>query len=112
MPRRQRKSDFDHLVEALARLPWQACLALAPIAWLGFHQLALIEPPVARNVGEMGNSVGVIVFKTTGLFLQYLAPLALLLAALMSGLAPILFRYASPESADSSDGAERPDAAR
>jgi hypothetical protein len=42
MARRKRKSDFDHGVEALARLPWQLCVLLAPIAYLGFHQLAQI----------------------------------------------------------------------
>lgn len=84
MARRQRKSDFDRTVEALSRLPWQVCLALAAVAWLGFHQLAQIEPPAARNVGEMGSAAGVMIFKTAGMFLQYLAPFALLLAALMS----------------------------
>lgn len=84
MARRKRKSDFDHTVEALARLPWQACTVLALLAYFGFHQLALMQPPTAHSIGEMGSSVGVTIFKTAGLFLQYLAPLALLLAALMS----------------------------
>lgn len=84
MARRKRKSDFDHTVEALARLPWQLCLLLAPIAYLGFHQLALIQPPTAHNIAEVGNSIGVTIFRTVGMFLQYIAPLALLLAALMS----------------------------
>lgn len=84
MARRQRKTDFDRTVEALARLPWQVCLALAAVAWFGFHQLAQIEPPAARNVSEMGGAAGVMVFKTAGMFLQYIAPFALLLAALIS----------------------------
>ena len=84
MARRKRRSDFDHGVEALARLPWQLCLLLAPIAYFGFHQLAQIQPPAAHNVAEMGSSIGVTAFKTAGMFLQYLAPMALLLAALMS----------------------------
>lgn len=84
MARRQRKSDFDRTVEALARLPWQVCIALAAVAWFGFHLLAQIEPSTARNVGEMGDAVGGMIFKTAGMLLQYLAPLALLLAALMS----------------------------
>lgn len=84
MVRRKRKSDFDHAVEALARLPWPVCLALAPLAYLGFHQLALIQAPTVQTIGELGDSIGVTVFKTAGLFLQYLAPLALLLAALLT----------------------------
>ncbi|MGH7461464.1 MAG: hypothetical protein ACREMA_10605, partial [Longimicrobiales bacterium] len=83
MPRRERKSDFERTVEGLAKLPWQLCLLLAPLAWFGFHQLAMIEPPAAHNVGEMGQSIGVMIFRTAGLFLQYLAPAALLLAALL-----------------------------
>ncbi|MGQ0699311.1 MAG: restriction endonuclease [Panacagrimonas sp.] len=84
MARRKRKSDFDHTVEGLARLPWLLCLLLAPIAYLGFHQLAQIQPPAAHNVAEMGSTIGVTALKTAGMFLQYLAPMALLLAALMS----------------------------
>lgn len=86
MARRKRRSDFEHLVEGLARLPWQLCLTLAPIAYLGFHQLALLKPPVAHNVGDVGSSIGVMIFRTAGMFLQYLAPLTLLIAAMVSGL--------------------------
>lgn len=84
MARRKRKSDFEHTVEGLSRLPWQLCAALAPVAYLGFHQLAQLQPPVAHNVGEMGNSIGVMIFRTAGMFLQYLAPLTLLIAAMVS----------------------------
>lgn len=86
MARRQRKSDFDHTVEALAKLPWQMCVALAPIAWAGFHWLAQIEPPPAKDMAQLGSTVAVTIFKTVGLFMQVLAPAALLLAALMSWL--------------------------
>lgn len=84
MAQRKRKSDFDQTVEGLARLPWQLCLALAPVAWFGFNQLALIEPQAAQNLGDMGNVAGAMIFKTAGIFLQYLAPVVLLLAALLS----------------------------
>lgn len=87
MARRHRKSDFDHTVDALARLPWQVCLALAPIAWLGFHWLAQIQQPAAQDIAQMGKTMGFAMFKTVGLYLQYLAPPILLLAALMSWLA-------------------------
>lgn len=73
-------------MEVLARLPWQICLLLAPFAYLGFHLLAQIEPPVAHNIEEMGSSVRVVVFRTAGMFLQYLAPLTLLIAAAVSWL--------------------------
>lgn len=84
MARRKRKSDLDHVIETLALLPWQLCLLLVPIAYIGFHQLSVIEPPVAQDVGQLGNSAAVMIFKTAGMFLQWIAPIALLVAALMS----------------------------
>lgn len=86
MAPRRRKSDFDQTIEALARQPWQACLVLAAIAWFGFHQLALIGPPASRNVNEVGGAAVIMIFRTTGMFLQYLAPLTFVLAALVSWL--------------------------
>jgi restriction system protein len=84
MARRSRKSGFEEMVEALSHLPWQVCIAVAPMAWLGFHWLAKLEPPPAKDVAQMGNSVAVMMFRTAGLFLQFLVPAALLLAALAS----------------------------
>lgn len=81
MARRQRKTHFDRTVEALDGLPWQVCLALAAVTWFGFHQLTQIEPSAAGNVREMGGAAGVMIFKTAGMLLQYIAPFALLLAA-------------------------------
>lgn len=86
MARRQRKSDFERTVEALARLPWPVCLALAPVAWFGFHLLAEIAPLAPRNVNDMSGAVGVAIFKAAGMFLQYIAPFALVLAAPLSWL--------------------------
>jgi len=87
MARRQRKSDFDQTVAALARLPWPVCLVLALVAWLGFHKLAQIQPPGAQHMAQLTGSIQATIFKTVGMFLQVLAPIALLLAALMSWLA-------------------------
>ena len=70
----------------LARLPWQWCVGLAPVAWLIFHWLAQLEPPTAQGLSEMGVSVAVTLFKTAGMFLQVLAPAALLIAGLLSWL--------------------------
>ncbi len=65
MARRQRKSDFDRAVEGLARLPWQNCLVLTPIAWFGFHQLAVIKLSTARNMNELGITAGEMGFRTS-----------------------------------------------
>ncbi|MBB87302.1 MAG: restriction endonuclease [Xanthomonadales bacterium] len=84
MARRKKQSGFEELVEVLALLPWQVCLALAPIAWFGFHLLSQLTPPPAAGVNELGGTIYVTMAKTAGMALQYLAPAALILAALMS----------------------------
>lgn len=84
MARRQRKSGFEQTVESLSTLPWQACLVLAVIAYFGFHRLAEIQTPAAYKPGAMGHSVSLMIYRTAGLYLQYFAPLTLVLAALVS----------------------------
>lgn len=86
MARRRKVSGGGDLIDGLATLPWQWCLALAPVAWLLFHWMAQLDPPPARDVKQMGDSIFILVFKTAGMFLQYLAPLALVLAGLVSWL--------------------------
>lgn len=85
--RRKRKSDFELWIEAFAKLPWQVCLALAPVAWLLFHLLSQLEPPQAKELGQMGAVVLISVLKTGGFFLQFLVPAALLIACLTSWIA-------------------------
>ena len=86
MARRQRESDFELTVKLLAKLPWQVCIALAPFAYLVFHRLALLEAPQVTGAAEIGGLFNVMIFRTAGLILQYLAPLALFVAALVSWL--------------------------
>lgn len=84
MARRKRKSAFDDWVEILSRLPWQACLILAFITWFGFHQLAQIEPPKPTTVAGLGAAYGPMMARTLGMFMQLIAPVACIFAALMS----------------------------
>lgn len=86
MARRQRKSDFDLWVEALSKLPWQLCLALAPLAYFGFHALSKVRPPPATNADQFRDAILVTMAQVAGVFLQWLVPVALLLAALTSWL--------------------------
>lgn len=86
MARRPRKTGFEHLLEALARLPWQVCLVLAPATWFVFHLLAEVKPGPTQGVSQLGSMAGMMVFKGAAMFLQYLAPMALLLAGLSSWL--------------------------
>ena len=86
MARRARKSDLDHLLDALMRLPWQACLLLVPCAYLGFHWLAQREPATPHDISQMGDVLVGSMVKTVGMFGQYLGPMILSLAALLSWL--------------------------
>ena len=86
MARRKQKTNFELTIQALSRLPWRVCLALAPIAWFGFHLLSNIESSPALTMGGMGSTVFTAAVKTIGLFGQIIAPAALLLAALISWL--------------------------
>ena len=84
MPRRKGKSAFDDWVEILSRLPWQACLILAFVSWLGFHQLAQIELPKPTTVSGLGAAYGPMMARTLGMFMQLIAPAACVFAALIS----------------------------
>jgi restriction system protein len=86
MARRRRKSDLDHLLGALMRLPWQVCLLLAPCAYLGFHMLAQRQPAAPHDISQMGLMIVGTALKTAGTYGQFLAPMVLLLAALLSWL--------------------------
>ncbi|WP_295678919.1 restriction endonuclease, partial [uncultured Nevskia sp.] len=84
MPRRPRKSAFENWVDALSRLPWQVCLILAFVSWFGFHQLALIEMPKPTTVSGLGTAYGPMIARTTGMFMQLIAPAACVFAAFVS----------------------------
>ncbi|WP_348766540.1 restriction endonuclease [uncultured Salinisphaera sp.] len=84
MARRRRKSDFERWVELFAKLPWTLCLALAPIAYVGFAALVDWPIPQATSAAEISDVFIAQLIRTAGLFGQYIAPTILLLAALMS----------------------------
>lgn len=86
MSRRKRQSAYEEAIEVFSKLPWQACMILAVVSWIGFHWMSLIKPPEAHNIVEMSHSVWINLIKTVGMFMQYLAPLCLFLAALTSWL--------------------------
>lgn len=84
--RRTRQSGFEQAIEAFARLPWRWCLALAPISYIGFSQLAQIAPPEALTMEGLASVVRVQAVRAAGMLLQYIAPLILTFAALISWL--------------------------
>ncbi|WP_293624555.1 restriction endonuclease [Salinisphaera sp.] len=86
MARRRRKSNFEVWVELFAKLPWAVCLALAPIAYLGFAALVDWPMPQATNPAQISDVFIAQLIRTAGLFGQYIGPTILCLAALMSFL--------------------------
>lgn len=86
MVRRKRKSEFEQWIEVFAKLPWQVCLALAPVVWFGFDLLSQLSPPPATEIQNMGGVVFVAAASTAGMFLKYLVPAMLAIAALVSWL--------------------------
>ncbi len=89
---RKKSSTSEDLMEIGMKLPWQACLVLALIAYLGFHYLVTMppRPVVIADPKQMGLAMGSMVFRqaaiTAGMFLQYLVPLALLIGAAVSAV--------------------------
>ncbi len=86
MARRKRKSEFELWVEAFSKLPWKVSLFSAPLIWLIFHGMSQIEVPHTTELSQMGGAVFVMVVRTAGLILQFIIPVALLIAAYLSWL--------------------------
>ncbi|MEQ9010757.1 restriction endonuclease [Algiphilus sp.] len=85
--RRKRSSELEDWIGALSKLPWQLCVVLATVAYIGFAVLA--QMPVAKPDGleDMGATFASQIAQTAGMILQYVAPAVLLIAALVSWLA-------------------------
>lgn len=86
MARRRKETGFDLLIEAFSKLPWKVCVVLAFIAGLAFHALSRLPQPAATGLPDMGSVVFASAAKFVGTVLQFLIPLALLIAALVSWL--------------------------
>lgn len=84
---RKKSSALEDLMEIGMKLPWQAALVLAVIAYFGFHYLPTLPPTptVITDQKQMGQAMGATVVRqfaiTFGTFLQYLVPAALLIGA-------------------------------
>ncbi|WP_043765209.1 restriction endonuclease [Algiphilus aromaticivorans] len=85
--RRKRKSELEDWISVLAKLPWQFCVALIPVAYIGFAALARISVPKADALDGLGVVFASQIAQTAGMFLQYLVPAVLAIAALVSWLA-------------------------
>ena len=87
MARRRRTSGFEDFVTVLARLPWWACLAMAPVTWLILSPIANSPVDVSgATLDQMGGIVAGQLLRTFAYFGQYLIPFACILAAIVSAV--------------------------
>lgn len=84
--RSRRNSELHGWISAFANLPWQVCVVLIPVTYLGFAAMAQIAVPEASGLDDMGGIFAARIAQGVGMVLQYLAPLILALAALGSWL--------------------------
>lgn len=82
MGRRRKSSTFEDLMAVLMLLPWKISLVLIVPAYFGFHWLSKLPPPQIHDVRELGASIGPTYARILGLYLQYIVPFMLALAAL------------------------------
>lgn len=87
MARRSKQNLFEDLFEIATKLPWKWGVGLAVAAYLVFHFMATLPPPVpepmtAKTYGQTMNAIVGRQFAITfGLFLQYIVPFFLLLGS-------------------------------
>jgi len=81
MGRRRKSSTFEDLMAVLMLLPRKISLVLIVPAYFGFHWLSKLPPPQIHDVRELGASIGPTYARILGLYLQYIAPFMLALAA-------------------------------
>lgn len=81
----RRKQNFiEDLIEITSKLPWWMGVALAIVAYVWLHSVAVSEVTAVIQSGKMGNFVGQTLFKTLASVGQYLLPFAFLVGAAMS----------------------------
>ncbi len=89
---KKKSSVLEDLMEIGMKLPWQAGVVLALIAYFGFHYLATLPPAptVITDPKQMGQVMSGTVMRqfaiTFGTFLQYLVPAALLLGTAVAAI--------------------------
>ncbi len=82
---KKKLSLFEDIAHIASKLPWQVSLILAGVAYFGFHHFAAMPPtPFQTGAGHIGAVVTGGLIRTVGSVMQYLAPLALALGALVS----------------------------
>lgn len=81
---RKRQSAVEDIIEITSMLPWWVGVVLAAFAYVGLHQVAVMEVVVPTNGVGMGHFVGKQMYKTFAMYLQYILPGLFLIGAAVS----------------------------
>ncbi|MHB1053634.1 MAG: restriction endonuclease [Thiobacillus sp.] len=81
---RRKQSSFEELIEITSKFPWWVGVALAIVAYVWLHSVAVSEVTAVVQPGRMGDFVGQTIFKTLASVGQYLLPVAFLIGSAMS----------------------------
>lgn len=85
MPRKKRQSELEDWIHIFAKLPWFVCLALTVPAYYLFAWLSNWPVPVVdEGLTDLGPVLWANIARVAGQILQYLLPLMLLCAAILS----------------------------
>ena len=86
MARRRRTALADDLFELVAMLPWWAGVALALVAYVVLHGVAVQQVTLAVVPGQLGSSIAATLLSSLASVGQYVLPIICLAAALGSAL--------------------------
>ena len=86
MGRRRKDSLVDDVVTIAAKLPWQAGVALAIVAFLGFGILAHVEPATDVRPVQLDKIVVPQLIKFVSTIFQWLIPIVLLIGSAVSAI--------------------------
>lgn len=81
---RRKQGPVEDLLEITGKLPWWVGVALALVAYVGLHSLAIREVTAVVQPGKMGDFVNQTVFRTLAGVGQYLLPAVFLAGAGLS----------------------------
>ncbi|KAF0164287.1 MAG: endonuclease [Rhodocyclaceae bacterium] len=81
---RKKQSTAEDLFDLVAMLPWWAGVALAVVAYVWLHQIAVAPTPTLGTTAQMGSFVAGQFGKTLAMFGQYLLPFICLFGAAAS----------------------------
>jgi len=83
---RRRQNFIEDLIAITSKLPWWMGVALAIVAYVWLHNVAVSEVTAVVQPGKMAGFVGQSVFKTLASVGQYLLPLVFLVGAAISAI--------------------------